>query len=404
MTFDGTPPSGWSARCLDTARWCAVGVVVCAPVTTALTSVFAGLLLLSLLLSGRPHRVLADALRHPIGAALAIFLLVAATGMLYGVAAPSARLNDYLSWRRLAYALPLLALFFEPQWKWRIVRAFVLIATVGLVASFLSKAGWVPTKQELVPGVLLQNHTTQGITFALALLCVLHWRQQATGWLPWALLLLAAGFIANIILITPARSGYLALMVVLVAWMWSIAGWRRALVGAVLVLAAMVAAYTASPTMRQRVDQAVTEVIEADRSPNLTSMGVRVVFYRTAWEMIQQRPLLGYGSGGFDVEYARIVSQRYQDWRATPSTDPHNIFLMILVAHGAVGLAAFGWFLFSAFRHAPRDLFGRIGTGSLLVIVATSAFTSTFRTFPEGHLIGVLLGVMMAARVNASSR
>lgn len=363
---------------------------------------FAGVMLLAWLVSGSAHRVLGAALAQPIGRALLVFLLVAATGMMYGEAAPSSRAADYISWRRLAYALPLLGLFWAPQWKWRFVKAFVLVAATGMVASYLSKAGWVPAKAGNAPGVLLQNHAMQGITFAVALLCALLWRGAAHGRARWTLLSLAMALAANIALVTPSRSGYLALLVVLVTWLWSTAGWRRASVGTLLVVVALAGTYSASPLMRQRVDQAISESLQADDTRELTSMGTRVLFYRTAWEMIQKNPLLGYGSGGFAIEYGRIVQQRYTDWRATPSSDPHNIYLMLLVSHGLPGLMAFAFFLVVALRHAPPDLFGRIGAGSLMVIAITSLFSSHFRTFPEGHLIGMFAGAMLAMRVPSS--
>lgn len=391
----GEPPT-WTARCLDVARYSAIAVAVCAPISTALTSVAAGMMLLAWLLSGAPHHVLAEALRQPVGKALAIFLLVTATGLLYGVAPVPDRWAEFLGWRRLGYALLLLGLFGESRWKQRFVKAFVAAATLGAVASFVAMTGWLPAKTNQAAGVLMQNHAVQGITFGLALLCALHLSRGFTDWRRWTLLALAALFAANIVFVTPARSGYLAMLVALLMWGWAIAGWRRATTVTALIMAVMTAAYLASPTMRMRTDLAVHETLHAHKAEHLTSMGTRVLFYQTAVEMIRERALLGYGSAGFGTEYSRIVGQRYSDWRATPAADPHNIYLLILANHGVFGLAAFFYFLYCALRHAPRDAMEWIGTGSLLIVMATSLFSSHFRTFPEGHLIGMFLGAMLA--------
>lgn len=393
-------PRIWTSRCLNAARYGAIAVAVCAPFSTALTSVAAGVMVLAWLLSGAAHHVLAEALRQPIGKALAIFLLVTSTGLLYGAAPMPDRWAEFLGWRRLGYALVLLGLFGELHWKQRFVKAFLVAATLGAVASFLAMAGWIPSKTSQAAGVLLQNHAVQGITFGLAMLCALHLSRGFTDRRHGSLLALAALFAANIVFVTPARSGYLAMLIALLVWGWSIAGWRRAITVTALIVAAMTAAYLASSTMRTRVDQAVRETLHASDAEQLTSMGTRVLFYQTAVEMIRERPLFGYGSAGFGAEYTRIVSQRYSDWRATPASDPHNIYLLILATHGFFGLVAFLYFLFSALRHTPRDAMQWIGTGSLLIVMATSLFSSHFRTFPEGHLIGMFLGVMLARQAS----
>ncbi len=388
--------TGWSHRCLNVARCSAIAVAVCAPFSTALTSLSAGVMLLAWLLSGVAHLTLRDALRQPAGWALALFLIIAATGLFHGVATSAARLDDLLGWRRLAYALVPLGLFGALLWKQRFVKAFVAAAAIGVAASFLSKWGWIPAKNGQAAGILLQNHAVQGITFALALLCVLQWARQ----LPWHarrwLAVLALALVANILFVTPARSGYLALLVVALTWAGSLTGWRRALGIYALIVAGMAVAYSTSSLMRGRVDQALNETMHADRTETLTSMGTRVLFYRTAWEMFQQRPIAGYGSGGFGPEYSRRVAERYTDWRATPSSDPHNIYLFIAVSHGSIGLAAFALFLLIALRSAPRDPMGWIGIGALSLFMATSLFSSHFRTFPEGHLLGMFLGVFLS--------
>jgi O-antigen ligase len=170
----------------------------------------------------------------------------------------------------------------------------------------------------------------------------------------------------------------------------------------VLIVASAIA-FSTSPQLRARVMQAVDEVANADKSTALTSLGTRVLFYRTTLELIKERPIVGYGSGSFGKEYKEIVSRRYSDWRATPTTDPHNQYLFITMQLGIIGLTAFLAVIVTGFRAARASPYGWVAGGALAIWCVTSLFSSHFRTFPEGHLIGLFLGALLAAPIGRGS-
>ncbi len=118
------------------------------------------------------------------------------------------------------------------------------------------------------------------------------------------------------------------------------------------------------------------------------------------WEsttaIVREAPLLGHGLGSFPEQYRRVVSERYQGWKATLTADPHNQYLLILAETGLLGLAAFSWFLFSALRQPASGPFRLVGIALLLAWCLTSLFSSHFHTFNEGHLIAIFLGVCLA--------
>ncbi len=385
----------WGDRCLGVARYSAIGAVVSVPISTAMTSIAVGVMLLAWLLSGRAIEIFQDTMRQPVGLALAAFLLVAATGLLYGAADFSERWNTFLGWRRLAYALVLLGLFGAVAWKRRFAVAFVVACALWVVLSYLAWWGVIPSKNGHPSGVLLQNHATQGITFALGLLCAAQLWSDASPFVRRSLMGLGVLLVSNILFVTSGRSGFLALFIVLVVWGWARFSQWRAYAWIMLVSAGMVLAYAASPNMRNRVDAGMAEVYDAS-GRQLTSIGTRVLFYETSLQLIEQRPVFGYGAAGFGRSYREAVQKRYNDWRAMPSTDPHNIYLFVTVEHGLVGLAVFVGFLIVTIRSAPRDRYGWIGLGTLFVIMGTSLFSSHFRTFPEGHLLSLFLGAMLA--------
>ncbi len=402
-------PAGpaWRARCLAVSRGAAISGACAATFSTALTSLACAVMLASWMMSGEALSTLRASLRNPFGIALTAFLALAAIGMLYGSATWAERWHDLWGWRKLAFALLLLGLFAPEQWQQRFVAAFLVVAAIGVTISFLTVLGVVPPKSNqiagTIQGVVLQNHSVQGMVFSLAILCAAHFARGATGRLPWVLGATALAFAINIIYVTPGRSGYVALAIATFVSVVMIWGWRRMHVSVLILVVSGLIAYATAPQFRDRITQAVNEVAHADQSAELTSMGARVVFYRTAVELILERPLVGYGTGSFGREYAKVVSGRYNDWRATPTTDPHNQYLFIAMQSGVVGLLAFCAILVTGFCAARLSPYGWIAGGALAIWCVTSLFSSHFRTFSEGHLIGLFLGALLAPRGNAAS-
>lgn len=391
---------GWGERCLAVSRGAAITGVCAVTFSTALTSVAIAVMLAAWAVSGRVTATLGASARQPLGAAILVFLALAAAAMLYSSAPWPERLESLWSWRKLGYAALLLGFFGPDEWKRRFVIAFLAVSLVGLAASFLAAAGLAPSRSNqiagTIQGVVFQNHAVQGIVFSLAILCLAHFARGARGPLLWAIAAAAAAFAVNIAYVLPARSGYLALIVAGLACAVALFGWRRVPIWlpAAVVLGALV--FATSPQLRDRVEQAVREAASAADSPTLTSLGARATFYRTAVELIRERPVFGYGTGSFGTEYTALVTRRYSDWRATPSPDPHNQYLLVATELGAVGLAAFIAVLVAGFRMARGTPYGWIAGSALAIWCTTSLFSSHFGTFQEGHLIGLYLGALLA--------
>lgn len=387
----------WADRMLFLARAAAVGAGASVTFSTALTSVLLALLALCWLASGRAAETGAAALRHPLGVAIAVFLLVLAAGLLYAPSPAQAGLDTLWSWRKLLVMLVLLGLFSETRWKARFARAFIAVCALGLVVSFASWLEWLPAYGGRGPGIVLQNHATQGMVFSLGALCAgVLAREAAPRWKR-VLGVLIVLFAANVVFVCTGRSGYLALFVVAAFLALNRFGWRRLPWVTVAAPAVMALVMLASPTVNQRVVQAYEEAFVIDPGQGFSSVGFRRHTYENAIALIRERPLLGYGTGSFAKVYSDYVGSRFADWRGAPATDPHSQYLYIGFENGIVGLLAFFGIVAAAFVSAARcPTFGAIGAGALMVWLATSLFNSHFTTFGEGHLIALFLGVMLA--------
>lgn len=97
-------------------------------------------------------------------------------------------------------------------------------------------------------------------------------------------------------------------------------------------------AYQSSTIFNDRVNETILSIKNFE-SNKKTSLGERLVMAQNSWEIIIENPIIGVGTGDFPSAYA-VVNQKN-----TPnmpySENPHNMFLLVLVQLGIVGLVSF---------------------------------------------------------------
>jgi len=389
------------ARWITAAR-CSAIVAACAVVVSPpLTNAGMGLMLIFLLVSGQAWPRLRHACSQPLGIAALMLVAMVAVAMLWAEVPWRERWDSFWSWRKLWMVPLMLALFGPAPWKRRLVAAYVATCGVAVLVSFgiVAATQRLPTSVLDPAGSLLRNHSTQSIAFAAATLMALWLAAEPTMAQRWraAAAALAGLFVLNMAFVTPGRSGFLALPVMLVVLAaFSLRSWRNAALAG--VTAALLAGGIAlSPGARDRITQGVNEWNSAATLPYKTSMGIRALLYENTLEMVRERPLLGTGTGGFGIAYEAHVKHKYTDWRVMPTVDPHNQYLFFLAEQGIVGLLAFLLFIVMALADRGDGTRARIvAVAMLLGWCATALVTSFFKTFAEGHLLALFLGAMLA--------
>lgn len=145
--------------------------------------------------------------------------------------------------------------------------------------------------------------------------------------------------------------------------------WRRKTIlvccGAVLIIILGLVAYQYVATHTETV----TKVLADMRLRNATE---RTYFYSDALKMVKERPVIGWGGGGWQEAY------RYYQGYLYSSTQVHSYYLQVLVETGAVGLAVvlgiWGMFLFLAHRLYHKT-FTAYPERLLIATIAVSALT-----------------------------
>jgi O-antigen ligase/GR25 family glycosyltransferase involved in LPS biosynthesis len=384
---------------ISVARFAAALTAIGSFVVSGFASGAAGIMCVSLFVAPSCWQRLKSAFWQPLGKAVLLFIAVLALAMLWSPVSLKPLLREWIAWRQFAWLFIALALFDDLASKRLFAAVFVVGCVAGAIASYIAlPLGLSHGAGDILPGIVLRNHVTQGMALSAgALLAVVLAVQAAPhsrlrwGWIGAALLLAS-----NVVFVAYGRSGYIVLGVLgLVAAIGLLRGRARKR-GLVLLLVAGVGALALSPKIIDRFEQGWREVQEVKISPELTSMGMRVVIWEITGEIIRDAPLLGHGLASYPHEYRSRVSGRYQDWRARPSDDPHNQYLMLWAETGLLGLAAFVWLLYCALRQPVHGPFRVAGLALLLAWCITSLFSSHFQSFNEGHLIAILLGVCLA--------
>ncbi|MDP2817468.1 MAG: O-antigen ligase family protein [Polaromonas sp.] len=371
------------------------------------------LLFLAVCLSGQRRHL--DVQNFPAGfaVALAVYFGWQVIGLSYTAAPLSYGMETIYSDRKILYILPLVLLFSGAEPKRRFLVAFFGLAAVGMLLSFALAAPFVqqlmthsPLKftrssMPLGPENLFRSYATQSMVFALcAFLSQWFASQQKKPARKWLFHALSLGFLVNIATVTDGRSGYVVFLVLVV---WCFVLWRGlkgVVLGTFAALLVGAVAFTFSSSVHDRIMKGVTEIQGFTTTPTETSLGRRMVMYQTTLGIIRDNPLFGLGTGGFKQEFSAIAAEKYSGWRANPAGDPHNQYLFILAENGLVGLAAFLSVLAMILKYALKSgtIYGKMAAGCLLAWGATSLFSGHFRTFPEGHLIAFIVGILMISR------
>lgn len=317
--------------------------------------------------------------------------------------------------------IPLLMLLLrDPVTRERSLLAFFAIMIIVLTLSWAIGLHLLPItpwlRQLIGPTALVDNpsifhsHITQGmltsyVCFLFALkVRAADGRQRGV----YVLLALLAG--ANVLLLLQGRTGYLVLLLLL-GWLgWTVLrdkgyepSWRLMAVVLVMPLLVMMMVYQAIPRFHDRVAVAVAELEawKSGQSNETSSMGTRLDFYANSLKLLEQRPLLGYGTGGLAAAFEKQTSGT----EVLPTKNPHNEYLMLAVQVGLLGPLLLLLLFRTQWRCAAQlPAFERDAARGL---VLTYAVTCLLNSMLLDHTEGLFFAFMSAwlfANLNARNR
>ena len=159
--------------------------------------------------------------------------------------------------------------------------------------------------------------------------------------------------------ITGGRAGqvaYFVLLVILIFQIFKFEKIKAFFMSLCLVPVIFLSAYQLSPIFNERVDAAIINYskfspdIEISRS---SSIGYRMTFQLNSLEIIKKHPFIGVGTGDFPQEYKKVNMVNSPSIANT--TNPHNMYILITVQSGLLGLISFLSIFYFQFKTAFRS-------------------------------------------------
>ncbi len=145
------------------------------------------------------------------------------------------------------------------------------------------------------------------------------------------------------------------------------------------------------------VGNVVRQRFNVSQTINSQAVDLRVYYNKIGWEVFKQNPW-GVGVGNFVPVFKNNLNRlgvKLDDWMFQPI---HNLYLLIAVELGFVGVVVFLWFLWEMLRRILSDFRGELRVLFLLIFCAfliQGFFDHYFWTLQQGRLIfWAVLGIM----------
>ena len=398
-------------------KWSALWLVAAAaavPLGTGPSNVIGGCLFFTLLAAGGYREHWARIRRHPFALATIVLFAVIFLGVSYSNAPFDEIRRTLTKYARLLYAPIAIAVLYDGRWRRRALLAWMLSMLLTLVLSYLHSVWAFPLaratrEREIGDHFIFKHHITQNVmmsVFAIAAFAQA-WRLRAqrlagsnvaAQWM-WLWITVAFAAAVNVLFFVLGRTGYLTLLVnlvvvVLVAFV--AAKDRRLMVVAASLMVIGIGAAVNSQTVHSRLQAAINEVESSQERGISTSMGQRMEYASKSIDLIKARPILGWGTGSYAMEYCRIAKS--PEWCKLGAYNPHNQFLFFAVQFGLLGLVALlAWLVLAGVAMQKLPLADRLlGLSLLATLCVHSMLDSPLYIVTEGTWYPLMLGILAA--------
>jgi O-antigen ligase len=332
-------------------------------------------------------------------------LLAFTLSLLWTVAPQAEALGSLAKYGKLLIIIVMMALIRERREAVYALGAFALSQLLVVASSWLLFADlpvpWATSRNTLSHYTVFSGYLDQGIMSAVFAAVCWHLRSLVPGrYGPQIAVAVAVAALGNVFFVLAGRTGQLVGVAMLsLAIMWQLPKKYRIAVAALPFLLVLLL-YVSSPMVRERLTLLKTEVQSySPQQETNTSSGVRLTFWRTAAQLIAQRPLAGAGIGSWSTEYNRMERQKnpaHED--IDPNGNPHQEYLYWGVQLGIPGLLLFAALMLSALRDTMKmeTAHARAAQSALLALAVCCLFNASLYDGLIGDFFCVLIGLLLA--------
>jgi O-antigen ligase len=404
-------------RALLAAHLSLVGIFFCIPVSLAATNILMALMLGAWLLAGQFKARWDSVKTNPVTAPALLLYGLVLVGTTYSTASGGEMLQHLNKYSKFLFVLIGISLLQDAVWRRRCWRAFgtAMLFTLGSVyANIWFDLPWSVTHNQGwgVDHTVFKDYISQGIMMSLFVLFCIHQclrTKQFKHQFLWG----ATGLLSlvSITHLSAGRTAYLAFFLSLFIYGLTLITrrYKWLVPGLVVLLAALVV--NSSDTMLQRVQSIVSETrTYLSGTPDgsvqhmMTSTGARLAMWQLSIENIQQRPILGAGTGS----YRHLAKQAFNDSAMCniACVHPHNQFLFFGVEYGLIGVVAFLFYFYRPYRFANTLTTDKKGLllGFLGIFFVDSMVHGALWLAVESHFFAFMMALFMACASPAEAQ
>ena len=338
--------------------------------------------------------------------ALVLVILVGAT---YSSGNPediSLYIGKYSKLALIPLAITLLQ---EERWRRYCLHAFALAMGITLLISTLSLFIEIPFMKGDSGSLagnhyVFKDHIAQNLMMAFfVMIMMVKGHAESSNkrrFIYWGLALLA---IINIVAFVHGRTGYLALAAILAVFICLQIPSRRRWQALIVLVAATTILLPFAEGFRNRIALALHE-LKTHQPEKSTSIGARIEMTKISLDLIQQRPLIGWGTGAYRKHFCERALT--EEMCSIGGYHPHNQFLSFGVQLGLVGILAYLAFFAAAVRQTryygttQRTLvFGLLGA-----LLIDSLLHAPFFLVGELQFFVLMLAVLLAPNQRHASQ
>lgn len=141
-------------------------------------------------------------------------------------------------------------------------------------------------------------------------------------------------------IISGSRGGWVAMPVIVVLFCVSLINKKNAravCMSAVAVMASLLILAVSVPSVKQRYDEAVSDIHRYRQGDFATSLGGRFAIWDAAVELIKEKPLMGWSEEDYEARRDQLIKEGEAKPVVGLLANTHNSFLEILLFQGLFG-------------------------------------------------------------------
>ncbi len=322
-------------------------------------------------------------------------------------------LRSLAALRYLAAGVTIGILLTPPSARWRVLKwsAYLLAfwAIDGFVQLYFgADLLGISMHPDRLNALFLRQYQFYGPTLAMLSPLLLEYARRR--WPAWAWVLSFA-LVLGAVMIAGMRSGWLVMAVVLGVYGLLLIMNREnrdlrfaSISVPVLAVLVILAGYSASPLLQQRLEQTLTALEGSEASVDFAST-LRLPIFQTALTMYREHPVNGVGVRAFSIAYLDYAQPEdvhvRQAGGARGALHAHNVVLEVMADTGTIGLLGLSGGLLLFWRHwrrmspAQRQEAFPYALAVALVFFPVNSHFAVFGTYLSS-LIWMLLGLWVA--------